>query len=73
MRILPVLLASCACFAGEAAPPAKPATKTAEAVAAPASQADQRAARRLIKDAEEKIQLAEPDAAIAIYERVLEK
>jgi outer membrane protein assembly factor BamD (BamD/ComL family) len=57
LRLPLLLILLGACVAGEAVPAAT----------------DQRAARRLIKDAEEKIALGETDAAIAIYERVLEK
>ncbi|MFM2090433.1 MAG: hypothetical protein RLZZ127_922 [Planctomycetota bacterium] len=68
MRIAPLLL----CLAAAPAWTAEPAAPAAASATAP-SVADQRAARRLIKDAEEKNALGEPDAAIAIYERVLEK
>jgi outer membrane protein assembly factor BamD (BamD/ComL family) len=71
MRIPALLLLACA--AVPALPAAEPAAGPAAASATAPSQADQRAARRLIKDAEEKNTLGEPDAAIAIYERVLEK
>lgn len=70
MRTAPLLcsvLALALCGA-ETPPPAQPAAPTAADV-----QADNRAARRLVKDAEEKNALGEPDAAVAILERVLEK
>lgn len=70
MRPITALFVCCVLGAGEAATP--PAASPVAASTAP-SQSDQRAARRLIKDAEEKLALAEPDAAVAIYERVLEK
>jgi outer membrane protein assembly factor BamD (BamD/ComL family) len=69
MRASPLLLI----VALAAVPAAEPPAPAGPATAAAVSQADARAARRLVKDAEEKTSLGEPDAAVAILERVLEK